>query len=103
MYASGVELVFFVWRNEDFQNFEKETKSVNAKSAIISASRNCAENTKARRPEVDQNRAYGDFEVNSGTTSKRSPTTARSATCMIGASGSLLMATMHLESFIPAR
>ncbi len=41
--------------------------------------------------------------VSSGTTSNRSPTRPISATWKMGASSSLLMATMALESFIPAR
>ena len=41
--------------------------------------------------------------VNSGTTSNKSPTIPQSATLKIGAYGSLFMATMNLESIIPAR
>src|SRR5579884_4291705 len=39
----------------------------------------------------------------SGTALNRSATSPKSATLKIGASGSLLIATMVLESFIPAR
>lgn len=41
--------------------------------------------------------------VSAGTTSKRSATTPTSATSKMGASGSLLMATMKFEPFIPTR
>ena len=41
--------------------------------------------------------------VNSGTTLKRSPTNPTSATSKIGASASLLIATITLLSFIPAK
>ncbi len=41
--------------------------------------------------------------VSSGTTVKRSPTSPKSATWKIAASSSLLMATITLESFMPAR
>ncbi len=43
------------------------------------------------------------FSVSSGTTLNRSPTRPMSATWKIGASSSLLIATMTLESFMPAR
>ncbi len=43
------------------------------------------------------------FSVSSGTILKRSPTKPTSATWKIGASSSLLMAMMTLESFMPAR
>ena len=43
------------------------------------------------------------FSVSSGTILNRSPTRPMSATWKIGASSSLLMATMVFESFIPAR
>jgi len=43
------------------------------------------------------------FSVNSGTTLNRSPTRPTSAIWKIGASSSLLIAMMTLESFIPAR
>ena len=43
------------------------------------------------------------FSVSSGTILNRSPTRPMSATWKIGASSSLLMATIVLESFIPAR
>lgn len=42
------------------------------------------------------------FSFISGIALKRSPTSPRSATWKIGASGSLLMATISLESFMPA-
>jgi hypothetical protein len=43
------------------------------------------------------------FSVSSGTILNRSPTRPTSATWKMGASSSLLMATMTFESFIPAR
>ena len=43
------------------------------------------------------------FSVSSGTILNRSPTRPMSATWKIGASSSLLMATIVFESFIPAR
>ena len=43
------------------------------------------------------------FSVSSGTTLKRSPTRPKSAIWKIGASSSLLMATITFESFMPAR
>lgn len=43
------------------------------------------------------------FPVNSGTALNKSATSPWSATWKIGASGSLLMATMVLESFMPAK
>ena len=43
------------------------------------------------------------FPVISGTALKRSATNPKSATWNIGASGSLFMATIVLESFIPAK
>ncbi len=43
------------------------------------------------------------LSVSSGTTVKRSPTRPISATWKMGASSSLLIATMTLESYIPAR
>ena len=43
------------------------------------------------------------FSVSSGTNLNKSPTRPKSATWKIGASSSLLIATINLESFIPAR
>src|SRR5438067_2620971 len=46
---------------------------------------------------------HHNFSVSSGTSLNRSPTSPRSATWKIGASSSLLIATMSFESFMPAR
>src|SRR4051794_10289056 len=48
-------------------------------------------------------RCHHNFSVSSGTSLNKSPTRPRSATWKIGASSSLLMATISLESFMPAR
>ena len=53
-------------------------------------------------PGADQPRAFS-ASISFGTTLWTSPTTPRSATEKIGASRSLLMATMFFEPFIPTR
>lgn len=58
---------------------------------------------RSARPTQFSRRAGQSFPVSSGTTLNRSPTRPMSATWKIGASSSLLMAMMVLESFIPAR
>lgn len=57
----------------------------------------------AANREVMDRRARQSFRVSSGTISKRSPTSPRSATWKMGASSSLFMAMIVFESFIPAR
>ena len=56
-----------------------------------------------RRPSCIAAIAPYSLPVSSGTSVNRSPTRPTSATWKIGASSSLLMATMILESFMPAR
>ena len=60
----------------------------------------CCERLRARTSGAGP--AYS-FSVSSGTTLNRSPTSPRSATWKIGASSSLLIAMIVLESFMPAR
>lgn len=58
---------------------------------------------KLRKIAAAFNSAYLIFPVSSGTALNKSATSPWSATWKIGASGSLLIATIVFESFIPAR
>lgn len=61
------------------------------------------ENNKEMMNELNSSTHFYNFSVSSGTALNKSATSPWSATWKIGASGSLLIATIVLESFIPAK